>query len=254
MSYTNKELVYFHINFDNQTAGKYKNLAIVMTGSDWIDLPGCNLSADSVAVKAVKVNAPSSEIIVPGDSAISLARSDLLACSVVVASDSSLGTIYIENVEYSIDYANGTISIISGGNIIPGTSLIVWYQHYSRYNEEVDYRIDYQSGKIKRLASGAIADNQTIYIDFHMNASQVGEEAIIEAVAEANSVIESMVDPEGRFGADLTLQTSATYLAVSIACRMLAIDEMKTNGANSTRSNSWLAVSESYRKRFRIIT
>ncbi|MFH2036806.1 MAG: hypothetical protein ABIJ45_10420 [Candidatus Zixiibacteriota bacterium] len=250
MSYTNKELANYHINFNNQLVDEQNNYEIVMSGTDWIDLPGVNLIDGSVIVKALRNSVPCSESIILGSTVLFLSKTNLVLDSVTVASDSSLGTIYTENVDYAIDYVNGTIVRLVGGSIAVNASLMIWYYFYTPYVENSDYQVIYQSGKIKRLVSGDVAENQTVYVDYQLTTSQVGEDAIVEAVAEANALIEKQVDPEGRFGADLTLQTAATYLAVSIVCRMLAIDNMKANSSSHNVAASWLSVAESYRKDF----
>jgi len=56
------------------------------------------------------------------------------------------------------------------------------------------------------------------------------------------------VDPEGRFGANLLLQSAATYLAVSLVCRMIAATDLKLDPENKTGVSSWILLAENYRQ------
>lgn len=247
MSYTNVDLIKNHINFEDIPAGWKRNYSIVFAGTDWVVLPGFKVVSGSVTVKTIKNYNPETETIVLGSSAVSLAKSKLADGSVTVASDSSIGTIFKENVDYYIDYDNGVITRLNDGAIPDTTSLTVWYYYYDIYSEDTDYQVDYQNGKVKRNGNGDINDSQTVLVDYELSTGQVGNEALAEAVTEANAIIEKQVDPDGSFGADLTLQTAATYLAVSLVCRIAAINELKFNQLGRQNASSWLALSESYR-------
>ena len=58
MSYTNIDLVKFHVNVDGRPAGYKRNYSLVLSGSGWIDLSGSAIVDNSVTVKTIKNKAP----------------------------------------------------------------------------------------------------------------------------------------------------------------------------------------------------
>jgi len=253
MSYTNKELVKRHVNLQSVPSGKKRSYSVILTENDWADLPGVSLVEKSVAVKTIWGNQPVSENVVLSESEVSLANNNLVQGSVVAASDSSLGTIYSEFSDYAVDYESGTIRRLEGGDIESGSTLIVWYFNYASYIEDIDFQVDYGKGQLRRLVGGGITDRSEVFVDFELSENQLNETAVEEAVSEANAVIGSRLDPSGRYGADATLQTGATFLAVSFVCRMAAAGILPGLKINSSAITGWLALAESYRADFESI-
>jgi hypothetical protein len=247
MSYTNLETVRKHINLDEIPGGEKSDYPVTFVDLEWVNLPGRGIVDNSVVVKAIKNYAPISETITLGDGVVSLSNSRLVANSLTVASDSSLGAIYKENIDFSVDNAEGTIIRLIDGEIISGSAVIVWYYYYSIYSEGIDYSINYQSGMIRRLPGGNIQPKQTVLVDYELTYNQLNDEYISEAVDEANAIIEKLIDPGRQFGADLTLQTAATCLAVSIVCRMAAISDLRFGDSGKQTASAWLSLAESYR-------
>lgn len=251
MSYTNLELVKKHITLDDIPAGVKRDYPVVFIDQEWINLPGRGLVEGSVAVKAIKDYSPAFEEITMGDGVVSLGNNNLVPNSVTIASDNSLGTVYKENVDYSVGYAGGTVKRLDGGSIPDGKKVAVWYYYYSVYTEGVDYKIDYSDGMVRRLPDGNIQTNQTVLVDYELSQNQLSNEVISEAVSEANAIVERQVDPEGQFGADLMLQAAATYLAVSLVCRMAAASDLKFGQFGRQTAPSWISLSESYRNDYK---
>jgi hypothetical protein len=247
MSYTNLETVRKHINFDEIPGGEKDDYPVTFVDLEWINLPGRGIVDNSVAVKAIKNYAPISEVITLGDGIVSLSSSRLVANSLTVASDSSLGTIYKENIDFSVDNTVGTISRLADGEIVSGSVVVVWYYYYSIYAEGVDYGINCQSGMIRRLPGGNIHPRQTVLVDYELTYNQLNDEDISEAVDEANAIVEKRIDPGRKFGADLTLQTAATCLAVSLVCRMAAISQLRSGDNGKQTASAWLGLAGSYR-------
>ncbi|MCP4703141.1 MAG: hypothetical protein GY865_00905 [candidate division Zixibacteria bacterium] len=250
MSYTNIELVRKYISFGNLPGGLQKDYPVTFTGLEKVILPGHSIIEDTVVVKAVGSAEPTFEEVTLGDSTILLAQAQLVPNSVAVASDSSLGIIYTENADYSIDYTNGKISRIGGGAIGNGNKTSLWYQYYTQYNENSDYSVGYQSGSITRLAGSAIQIGQMVQIDYQLLQSFLNDEIIIEAVNQANAIVEGEIDIEQTFGADLVLQTAATYLAISLLCRIEAAGCLRYGGNGDKETRWWLSLGESYRSDF----
>jgi hypothetical protein len=247
MSYTNSELVRLHISLSDFPGSKQNNIPVTFDGTDWIELPGGKIISGSVAVKTKKNNKPETETVVINNSPVTLNHDNLIPDSVTAASDSSLGNVFIEDIDYIIDYSNGTVKRVSDGAISDNSTVFVWYFYYSTYTENSDYEINYQNGRIRPKTGGEIAENQTLLIDYELSINRLGDDMVAEAVAEANAVIEREVDREGHFGADLTLQTAATCLAVSLLCRMAAVNDLN-GGLGNTSTNAWISLAESYRK------
>lgn len=247
MSYTNVELVRKYISFGNIPGGSQKDYPVTFTGLEKVLLPGHSIVADSVVVKAIGSAEPSYEQVTLGDGAISLAHTQLIPNSAAIATDNSLGTIYIENVDFSLDYNEGTLIRINGGSISGGSKVSLWYSYYTKYNENSDYSVNYDTGSITRLAGGAIQVGQLVLVDYQLLQSFLNDEIIIEAVNQANAIIEGEVDTGESFGADLVLQTAATYLAISLLCRIEAAGSLRYGGNGDKDTRWWLALAESYR-------
>ncbi len=251
MSYTNLETVRKHINLDEVPGGEKNDFPVTFTDLEWVNLPGRGIFENSVVVKAIKNYAPISEVVTLGDGVVSLSNSRLVANSMTAASDSSLGIIYKENIDFSVDNGRGTISRLIDGEIASGSIVVVWYYYYSTYTEGVDYSVNYQSGMIRRLPGGNIQPDQMVLVDYELTCNQLNDEYISEAVYEANAIVEKLIDPQKRFGADLTLQTAATCLAVSLVCRMAAISDLRFGDEGRQTAGAWLSLAESYRDDYR---
>lgn len=250
MSYTNVELVRKYISFGNLPGGMQKNYPIIFGGLEEVLLPGHSIIKDTVVVKAVGSSEPTFEKVTLGDNAVALAHVQLVPDSVALASDSSLGTIYTENADFSIDYTNGKIIRIDGGEIGGGSKTALWYHYYTQYNEDSDFTVGYQAGSITRLAGSAIQIGQLILIDYQLLQSFLNDEIIIEAVNQANAIVEGEIDTAQTFGADLVLQTAATYLAISLLCRIEAAGCLRYGGNGDKETRWWLLLGDSYRADF----
>ena len=250
MSYTNVELVRKYISLGNLPGGLQKDYIVVFSGLEEVLLPGHSIVEDTVVVKAIGSSQPYFEKVTLGDSTASLANEQLVPNSVTVASDSSLGIVYTENEDYSIDYINGSILRIGSGNISSGSENALWYHNYTQYNENVDFSVGHQTGTIKRLAGSAIQIAQMVLVDYQLSQSLLNDEIITEAVSQANAVVEGEIDKEQTFGADLILQTAATYLAVSLLCRVEAAGCLRYGGNGDRETRWWLALGDSYRSDF----
>lgn len=250
MSYTNVELVRKYISLGNLPGGLQKNYKVVFAGLAPIKLPGHSIIKDTVVVKAIGSSEPTYEDVTLDDTAKSLAHVELVPNSVALASDSSLGTIYTENADYSIDHANGTIIRIDGGGIASGSKNAVWYDYYIKYNEDSDFSVGYQSGTITLLTGSAIQIGQTVLIDYQLLQSFLNDEIITEAVNQANAIVEDEIDTEQTYGADLVLQTAATYLALSLLCRIETAGSLRYGGNGDREARWWLSLADSYRVDF----
>lgn len=250
MSYTNTDMVKNHIRLDDLTPASVYNHPVILTGTEWVDLPGEAIKDYSVAIKAVSHTEPYYERIILADLPIVLSGGPAVAASMTVASDSSLGRIFEENVDYMVDHSGYTIMRLPGGAIASGSDLSVWYFPYQTYVENQDYQVEYIKGRVRRLSGSAINSGQQVLIDYELSPSAREDSIIAAAVTHANNIVEAQIDPAGKFGASPILQSAATFLAISLVCRMAAAVTLGSNTAAHQNATAWLTLSESYRRDF----
>jgi hypothetical protein len=251
MAFTNVDLVKRHISESNLGTEKIENLLFQLVGKDYLQLPHTHIKTDSEKVKGKESLSPAEEQIsfASGDS-VSLSHSELIPETVVVASDSSLGKLYIENLDYTVDYENGKVTRLSSGSIPAGASLAVWYFFYKVYQNNSDYQIDCVNGKIKRVQNGEIEDGQWVWIDYMVEFGLLSDEIIAVAITEANDRILKSIDSSYHNSTDQSLVTAETYLAVSIVCNIKANQGISLgNWGNKTDevSKAWVRMADSYR-------
>ena len=248
MSYTNVELVRHHLVAAFPTQEKVADQPLVLE-SDYVTLFNGSVEESSVTVKSLQSNLPTRVTITLNGERNSLVSSPLAPGTVLAASDSSLGTIYSENVDYVIDYALADLIIKNGGALSIGQTVTVWYQPYFVYSVGIDYQLDTEHGRIKRLAGGAIASGETVYLDYSPVYLSFNDELLTNAVLEANGLVEKEVDPNGQFGADPVLQASATYRALEIICRASAARELSSLRGEDRTALAWMKLAEMYAAR-----
>lgn len=249
MSYTNVELVkgYLVDSFPRQDA--IYDQPVVINSSDAISFFSGAVDDATVKVKSVQSNILTRITLILDSSTTSITASRIVPGSVVAATDSSMGKLYIENADFVIDYSLGDLTIKSGGELSTGMTVTVWYQTYYTYIAATDYSIDADNGEIRRLASGNIALGEVVYIDYNPVGKTYNEAVITNAVIMANGLVEREVDPSGDFGADPTLAASATFRALEIICESSAVRDLsRLNGQQNTTSG-WLKLAEMFAAR-----
>lgn len=230
-----------------------ENVACRLNSEIYFQLPNIMLQAGSEKVKAKEQSTPFQETISFASSdSVKLSHQELIPDTVVVANDSSLGRIFAENGDYSIDYENGKITRSSGGSIPAASSVVIWYFYFRIYVKDTDYQIDYTKGLIKRKSSGAIEDGQWVLVDYTAEFSILSDDVIDNAVKEANDQILQYIDSSYADSTELSLQTAETYLAVSILCNIKAMEVMAqlsgagTSGQVHSISMAWAKMSGIY--------
>jgi hypothetical protein len=251
MPFTTNEIVKKHILDHHIGSTIVQNEPLQFSATEPAQLQKRMILASSETVKAKEQNIPTrEELDFAGGDEVFFGHQKLIPDSVVVASDSSLGRVFVENIDYHIDYSRGTIRRLQSGGIMPEPQVVVWYLFYRAYQRGVDYDIDYQSGTLKRRSAGDIEINQWMLIDYVAEYGSLDDDAIDNAITEANSQILSFIDEAYRESADHGLVIAETYLAVSIIGRIRAMESIspsrgKTSGSDA---DSWSAISEMYRK------
>jgi hypothetical protein len=246
MSYTNLELVRHHLEVPFPIQSVVRDQPIVLPGDSYVIFFGGTVDDSSIAVKAVRSNDLTKVTATAGESRILFIGSPIIPGSVLVASDGSLGQLYVEGLDYVMEYGSGAINIKTGSSINVNQEVTVWYQEYHVYSPGADYLMDSSRGSVKRVASGNIGDGETVYLDYRPLFSSYKDELLSNAVAEANALVERAVDPERQFGADLVLQSAATYRALEIVCRASAARELSSLGRNDKAALAWMKLADSH--------
>ncbi len=252
MGFTNIDLVRKHIREHQLGAANIENISCHLVGQTPFQLPHINILSDSEMVKGKEQNVPTQEnVSFSSSDIVSLAHQELIPDTVVVAKDSSLGEIYVENIDYSIDYDNGKITRIPDASIPQGSEVVIWYLWFQIYTKDTDYHIDYNKGQIRRITSGEIEDGQWVLADYTVEFGLLNDEVIANAIVEANDKILKVIDPSYSNSTDQSLVTAETYLAVSILCNIKALEVISQNPGSVAKSLSltWSNMSCIYRER-----
>lgn len=246
LSYTNTNLVKNYLLEALPSQSNIMNQSIKLVNTDYISFFKGAISSDDFFVKSNQAASHIRKTQKILSDTHNFSSIPVIEDSVVVASDSSLGTVYTENSDYIIDYTQGNLNIKSSGLIETNQNITIWYKNFTIYSPNIDYLINYELGQIKRIATGNIADGESVYLDYSP-VSVVYDETIIEnAVASANGLIESEVDPSGSFGSDRTLQTAATYKALEIICQAAAVRDMAKSYDNNKNVSVWIKLAEMF--------
>ena len=248
MLFTNIENVRQHLSEAGVGRDSYRDVPLQLVGTSAVALTHANLKSGSVQVKGKEIGAPQLDLITLADQPVNLSGPELIPDSVVVARDSSLGEIYTENVDYSVDYEAGTITRITSGAIVSGDTVAVWYYRYHIHTEGEDYSVNLAQGTIRRLTGGTIEDGQVIYIDYETQSGFFVDSQIAQAISEADDRLLEMIDPSYHDSTDQTLVIAETYLAVAILCRMKAISSLDQSGSVTwgRSAESWLKLADRY--------
>jgi len=249
MLYTNIEKVKQHLVSDFPFHESVFDQPVVLTNIDLVTFFGGAVAESSVAVKAVKSNDLKKIVATLGVSSTALPDDLLIRGTVVVASDSSLGRVYVENVDYIIDYAAGALLRKSGGVLVSGQQVVIWYGSFVNYAVGSDYVVNALDGSLRRTANGNIASGETVFLDYSPIIQSYNDLMIQNAVDEANGLIEKTIDPNQQFGLEPVLQISATYRAVEIVCRASAARELSSQRGAYNVALAWLKLAEEYARR-----
>lgn len=245
MSLTNITQIRNHLYRLDLGAGDVRNQPLRLYADAYTNLPHAHVTASSEVVKVLTVTIPISEAITLEEDPVSLGHPHLVPDTVVCASDSSLTTVYQENIDYLVDYAAGSILRVSDGSIPAASSVAVWYLYYHVYQRGVDYTIDYDRGRMRRISSGSVEEGQEVLVDYALGCTEITDDEIEQCILEADAVIAQIIDPAYQDSADAALQTAAACLALSFLCRNWAGLSLGTESSRAS-SSAWLDLAASY--------
>mgnify|MGYP001598506400 CR=1 FL=1 len=249
MLYTSVEKVKQHLVSVFPIQERVLDHSTVLTGIDFVTFFGGAIDDATLVVKSVKSNDLKRAAITLGISATALPDSLLIRGTVVVASNSSLGIIFVENQDYIIDYSAGTISIKSGGTLTAGQLVSIWYGNYVRYNNGSDFVASAFDGRIRRTPNSGIASGETVCLDYSPIIDTYNDVMIQNAVDESNSLIEKTIDPYQQFGIEPLIQIAATYRAVETVSRASAARELSSQRGEYNVALAWLKLADEYARR-----
>jgi hypothetical protein len=202
----------------------------VLEDTEPVQLRHAYLKSDSERVKTIDSSTPYNDGSnkLSGTSWKSLDHEYLVPGTVVVASDTLLSTVYVEGVDYVMDYAGGKIKRVAGGDIGDGDSVYIWYMYYTVHTKDSDYTINYESGTIERINEGNIANGSQVWVDYTVDVGTVADSLIGQAIVEAEGKILDRLSSEyDEQSTDQGLKTGATELTLSIVAREMAAQAMQ---------------------------
>jgi len=250
MPFTNVTLVRKHLTEFSRTLKNIENLQVRFIDSDTIELPQKGIKNSSECVKAREVNQPEEEEITLGDSVVSLARSNLVPDSMVVAHDQSLTQIYKVNSDYSVNYKTGTITRQENSAIAMGQSVAVWYYYFRQYERGIDYSFNYSSGTLTRFPEGALESGQIIYLDYEIESVSFSDDSVARAIEEAHVILKNNLDEAYQNSSEEIFEIAETYLAVNILARIKSLEILQTDYIDISQkkqiSDNFLATGEKY--------
>ncbi len=248
MSFTTVEIVKKHLMQSRIAFGRIESEPVKLEADSTVRLKYPPAKQESEKVKAKEQIKPSyEEVVFSDDNQVSLNKSELIRDTIVVASDSSLGDIYRENIDYSVDYDGGVLTRIITGNISQGAKVSVWYMPYRIYTRGVDYSFDHEKGDIRRISSGDIEAGQWVYVDYISEYAFIDDDAIANAIDEANEQVLNFIDSAYSSSSDKSLVVAETYLAISIICRIKAL-WVVSSGLKNSICSTWASLADHYRR------
>lgn len=249
MSYTSAEQIRHHLVIPYPIEDQVTDQPVTMPDSDHVRFYGGAIDAESFRVKSLRSRKPARATVTFSNGSAVITSNSIVPDSVVVASDSSLGTVYVENVDYIVDYGGGLLTMKVGGALSSNHQVTVWFLPYALYEAGSDYALDAANGRIKRLAGGDIAVGETAWLDYCPVFVSVADEIVDNAVTMANGMIEQEVDPDRQYEADSALSAGATYRALEIVCRAAASRELASQRGADKVAAGWMKLSDDYATR-----
>ncbi len=249
MSYTTVELVRTHLASQATPVGRISDQAVTLRGTDYVTFADGPVEAGSVRVKSNQATQPQRVTVSFTNGSAEISAGPIVPGSVIVAGDSSFGVIFTENRDYIIDHPGGTMHRKDGGQLTDSATVVVWFTPYTLYAASADFLLDASGGRIRRTGDSNIADGETVLIDYEVLASAVTADILDSAVAQANALVASQVDPTLQFGADPVLEAAATYRALEVVAYSLAARELSSRRGDQQIARTWLTVGEQFAAR-----
>lgn len=209
------------------------NERLTLTLFDAAYLPNTNIDLDSESIKVIAERLPTVDshcpITLNGTTPVTLDHSKIVWNTVLVADTAMLGTVYTENIDYIVDYFNGTLERTTvGSSIVSGSTVYIWYVPFTVLTSGNDYNINYTEGTITRRAGTIIPNKGTVYCDYSHSQLSVTDSLIEECANQAEALILSNLNPAySAMSTDTGLRAGSTQLALHIIMLSLAQRELR---------------------------
>ncbi|HUU45146.1 MAG TPA: hypothetical protein VM118_05375 [Acidobacteriota bacterium] len=250
MAFTSPELVRTHLGDVRLAETTVDDAAVVLNGTEPSQLYHTGLVEGSVTVKGRRAADPICETVTLADNWVALTHAHIVPATVLVAGDSSLGTVYVENIDFTVDYRGGRLRRVTGGSIASGQTVVTWYEPYFIYGEGDDFDVDYPAGSLTRISTGAIADGQMVAVDYTVALGAVPDGVIERAITEAEEAVLSLIDASHHDEPAAGIVIGETHWAVAAVCRMRAASALADTGVPSSAARAaaqtWLELASQY--------
>lgn len=247
MAFTSIDLVRAHLAGIRQGEFAVREIAVVLNGLDASQLPHTGIDETSIVVKALRSNMPEFESRALGNGWVILNHPQLIPGTVLVASDSSLGIVYTENVDFIVDAPGGRVKRLSSGAISELQAVSVWYSYYHVYAEGDDFALDAAQGRMTRKSGGSIADGQQVLVDYSVQLGTIADDVIEQAINESAEAVLALVSDTYHDDPAPGLVIGATHLAVAHLARMRAAAALSESGsASRSTAQDWLDIATRY--------
>ena len=252
MPFTSPELVRAHLSDLRLGEMAVSGMSVTLSGTQPVALQHAGLVAQSTVVKADLSAGPTRESHTLAGDWVMVSHTQLVPGSVLVASDGSLSTVYVENADYIIDCVAGRVRRVTAGAITNGQAVEVWYRYYHVYTAGDDYIVDLVAGELTRKSNGAIADGQTILADYRVLLGIISESVIERAIAEAGEAVLAVIDSRFCDEPANSIIIGETHWAVAAVCRIRAAASLAETGGTSANSRAaaqiWLELASCYQQ------
>lgn len=249
MSYTHRDAVRGYFGSPYPVLQAIADQPLALHGTDYIPFFGSAVDSDSVRVKGRRSVSPERFVGKLAGLAVVFSPGPIDEQRLLVASDSSLGSIYEPSRDYIIDAPNGRLSAVPGGALAENAPVAVWYFPWRIFQPGVDFALDAPHGKLRRLADGDIGDGESVLLDYRPIHAGLIDDLIESAVSEANACIELAVDPAREFGANPVLHAAATHSALALVCRAAATRELSSTRSSAGAPTAWLTLAREFAAR-----
>src|SRR5512139_279971 len=251
MPFTSPTLIKAHLLTATFPQLVIRNHAVTFEGTTPVELPHHNLESASDVVKwdtNLEPYADHSATLKEEDFQ-NLEHTQLVPGTVLVTLSEALATVFVEELDYQVDYANGRIRRLASGSISDNQPVIVYYSFYTSFTRGDDYTIDSAAGILTRVDTGIIPDGAAVLVDYTVTGGTVEDDLIAQAILEAEDLILRFLSPEFNSGStDQGLKTGATQLVLSVICRAQAIEALSRRATPDTpgRAKEWQQLSRFY--------